>query len=110
MRNTRSAQEIVLGPWSVHSIDVRRQGLTLSCEEGEVLVTCEGDPEDHVLAAGSSLHCEQRGRVVVAGLLPSLVRVAWSVRAYGSANWLRLCRRGRALWDATRGTELRLRP
>jgi Protein of unknown function (DUF2917) len=95
---TPPASRFLLAPWSVQSIDVRRHVLAPSCQEGEVLVTCEGDPEDHVLGAGSSFHWERRGRVVVAGLLQSAVRVAWSVRTHRAANWLRpLLRAGAAL-------------
>jgi hypothetical protein len=65
-----------LGEWSVRAFDVRpRHPLAIECIAGELLVTCEGDPEDHIVAAGESLEVHRRGRVVVAALAPSRVGV-----------------------------------
>lgn len=41
-----------------------RAGLDLRCQSGLFLVTQEGDPDDHVLAAGDSFRTASRGRVV----------------------------------------------
>jgi hypothetical protein len=39
------------------------------------MVTFDGDPEDHVLAAGESFRTPARGRVAITAFCPSLVRV-----------------------------------
>jgi hypothetical protein len=80
MSDPAPTEDVVFAPWSVRSFDVRRHDLVVRCLRGEVLVTREGDPEDHVIGTGGALHCHRRGRVVVAGLLQSLVRVTWSIR------------------------------
>jgi hypothetical protein len=65
-----------LGEWSVRAFDVRpRHPVEIECIRGELLVTCEGDLEDHILAAGESFEVHRRGRVVVAALVPSRVGV-----------------------------------
>jgi hypothetical protein len=45
------------------------------CQAGLCWVTQEGDPEDHVLRAGETLHLHPRGKVVVFGLEESEVTV-----------------------------------
>jgi hypothetical protein len=73
---TTTTQELFLADWSARSIDVRpRHPVNVACLDGEVLVTVEGDPEDHVLAPGTALVADHRGRVVVTALRPSRVRV-----------------------------------
>ncbi|WNG40930.1 EamA family transporter [Archangium violaceum] len=49
----------------------RMGGLMLSCCEGSVWLTREGDSEDHVLRPGDALQVEGRGRVVVQALHPA---------------------------------------
>jgi hypothetical protein len=68
--------ELFLPDWSARSIDVRRRHpILVACLDGEVLVTAEGDFEDHVLEPGGEFTSEQRGRVVVTALRPSHVQV-----------------------------------
>jgi hypothetical protein len=69
------AEEIALGVDDVHSVRVGHHPMTFTVVEGEVLVTCEGDLEDHVLYAGETFHTELRGHHVIAALRPSRVRV-----------------------------------
>ena len=45
-------------------------------ERGLVLVTREGDPEDHVLSPGMELALPRRGRTVAWALTPARLRVA----------------------------------
>jgi len=76
MKTTHAVTELVLADWSARSIHVRNQPVEVSCLEGEVLVTLEGDHEDHIVAMGGAFRAEHRGRLVVAALGPSRVRVA----------------------------------
>jgi hypothetical protein len=39
------------------------------------MVTFDGDPEDHVLAAGESFRTPARGRIAITAFCPSRVRV-----------------------------------
>jgi len=50
-------------------------GATVEVERGLVLVTREGDPEDHVLEPGMGLSLEGRGLAVAWALSPSTVCV-----------------------------------
>src|SRR5689334_9304244 len=52
-----------------------RQGLVLRAGAGSLLVTQEGDPEDHVLAPGHELHLAGRGLVVAWALTPARLDV-----------------------------------
>jgi hypothetical protein len=70
------ATELSLGDWCVRSFDVRRRrAVVIVCVAGTLLVTLEGDPLDHLLSPGESLTAHRRGRVVVAGIGPSAVRL-----------------------------------
>lgn len=71
-----SAEEIALGSDEVRSVHVGHQPMTFEVLEGELLVTCEGDPEDHVVAAGQTFRSERRGHHVLAAFMPSRVRLA----------------------------------
>lgn len=44
-----------------------RAGARLQVEAGRAWITVSGDPEDHFLAAGDSLHLPAAGRLVVEG-------------------------------------------
>ena len=59
-------------------------GLMLSCREGTVWLTREGDGEDHVLKAGDALQVEGRGRVVVQALDPARLCLAPTPRSESS--------------------------
>jgi DUF2917 family protein len=52
-----------------------RDGLLVGCDTGSVLVTLQGDPEDHVLEVGQELHVCGRGLVVVWALSNASVTV-----------------------------------
>ncbi|QQR44224.1 DUF2917 domain-containing protein [Myxococcus xanthus] len=45
--------------------------LTLTCREGMLWLTCEGDAKDYVLHPGDTLRMERSGHVVVQALKPS---------------------------------------
>jgi DUF2917 family protein len=51
------------------------KGLEVRCASGLVMVTCEGDPEDHVLSAGSVLVARRPGRLAIWALEPARLRV-----------------------------------
>ena len=73
---TTPTSELILPDWSARSIDVRRHHpVQVACLDGEVLVTAEGDIEDHVLEPGGAFLADRRGRVVVTALRPSRVSV-----------------------------------
>ena len=62
-----------------------RPGATVEVERGVVLVTREGDGEDHVLERGMSLPLDGRGLAVAWALAPSTLRVrARAARSEGS--------------------------
>ena len=68
--------ELFIPDWAARSIDVRRRHpVRVACLDGEVLVTAEGDPEDHVLEPGGTFVADHRGRVVVTALRDSHVEV-----------------------------------
>lgn len=72
----RAATELLLADWAARSVDVRpRRPVVVTCLAGELLVTLEGDPVDHVLAPGEAFTAIGRGRLVVAALRPSRARV-----------------------------------
>ena len=52
-----------------------RGKVSIQVERGLVLVTREGDPEDHVLGAGDEVVLPRRGRVVAWALEPTRARV-----------------------------------
>jgi DUF2917 family protein len=71
----RKALELTLGNDSTWSTRVPRAGVEVRCLEGMVLVTAEGDVEDHVLTAGAVLIARRRGRLAVWALEDARVRV-----------------------------------
>jgi hypothetical protein len=76
-----AATELALADWSARSFDVRpRHPVIVACVTGALLVTVEGDPDDHVLAPGEALTASRRGRVVVAALGPATVRLQRAAR------------------------------
>lgn len=71
-----AAAVLHLADWSARSVDVRpRRPVVVACVAGALLVTLEGDPEDHVLAPGDALTARRRGRLVVVALGPATVRL-----------------------------------
>lgn len=63
--------QVALGPTRAWSFEVRRDPIQIEVLEGEVMVTFEGDPVDHVLAKGAVFTAARRGRVAVAAFRPS---------------------------------------
>ncbi len=64
--------QVALGSSRAWSFDVRREPIQIELLEGEVLVTFEGDPQDHVLASsGAVFRTSRRGKVAVAAFRPS---------------------------------------
>ncbi|WP_284663018.1 DUF2917 domain-containing protein [Myxococcus sp. SDU36] len=55
--------------WSEHPRS--GQPLTLTCREGLLWLTCEGDAKDYVLHPGDTLRLERSGHVVMQALRPS---------------------------------------
>ena len=53
----------------------RRGPMAIRVESGLVLVTREGDPEDHVLRAGEAVVVPPRGKVVAWALKPARATV-----------------------------------
>ncbi len=52
-----------------------REGSSVRVESGMIVITREGDPEDHVLQAGAELRVPGRGLAVAWALEPSRVQV-----------------------------------
>ncbi len=63
--------QVALGPSRAWSFDVRHDPIEIELLEGEVVVTFEGDPKDHVLTQGATFKTPRRGRVAVAAFRPS---------------------------------------
>jgi DUF2917 family protein len=76
MNTNDAVVELELADWEARSIHVRGEPVEISAVEGELLVTLEGDPADHILGPGERFVAQRRGRLVVAALGPSRVRVA----------------------------------
>ena len=71
----RDDVELELQDHAAWSARVPRAGLEVRCGSGTVLVTVEGDPEDHVLEAGGVLSVQRRGRLAVWALASARVTV-----------------------------------
>ncbi|QRN98232.1 EamA family transporter [Archangium violaceum] len=65
----------------------RMGGLMLSCGEGTVWLTREGDTEDHVLQPGDALQMEGHGRVVVQALRPARLYFAPTPPSESARTW-----------------------
>jgi hypothetical protein len=59
---------VTLARGALWSHRVHSRGLALTCHEGWVWLTREGDAIDHVLAAGDTVRLDQPGLVVVQAL------------------------------------------
>lgn len=57
---------VALGAAQAWSFVARRRPVRIEVLEGEVMVTFEGDPTDHILPKGAFLTRSARGRVAVA--------------------------------------------
>lgn len=67
--------EIVLDEDECGSFRVPAPGAEVACLAGSLWVTLEGDPEDHVLAAGESLAALPGGRLAFMALRDARVRL-----------------------------------
>jgi Protein of unknown function (DUF2917) len=61
------------------------KGLEVRCASGLVMITCEGDPEDHMLSEGSVLVARRPGRLAIWALKPARLRVATADEAASAA-------------------------
>jgi DUF2917 family protein len=75
-RSTRAPVELRLELTDARSVRVGAAPVAITCLEGELLVTCEGDLEDHVVGRGETYVTRRRGHHVVSALRPSRARVA----------------------------------
>lgn len=71
----RGAVELELAAHATHALRVGREEVLVECVAGSVWITCEGDPEDHVLAAGERVRTTRRGKLVTLALEPARVRI-----------------------------------
>jgi hypothetical protein len=60
-------------------------GLALTCGEGVLWLTVDGDPRDFVLEAGETFETRDHGRVLVYALAPSRISVAAAAPAAHAA-------------------------
>ncbi len=63
--------EIILEENETRNFEVGGLGVEVVCLSGEVWVTVEGDPQDHVLAAGATFSTGRRGRLAMMALRPA---------------------------------------
>jgi hypothetical protein len=68
-------REWELGQDATVSLEAGAQGIQVRADRGTVLVTREGDLEDHVLEAGDALLVTGRGLVVAWALAPAHLTV-----------------------------------
>jgi len=55
---------------------VGRAGILVRVGSGQVWITREGDPEDHILGEGQALESGRRGRLAVLALSPARLEIA----------------------------------
>ncbi len=67
--------EITLEENETWSFEARGPEVKLACSAGELWITVEGDPEDHILSTGATFSTGRRGRVAVMALCPSRLGV-----------------------------------
>jgi hypothetical protein len=72
------------------SVVAGRSGIEVRCTRGLVMITREGDPEDHVLPGGGTFVASRPGRVAIWAFQPARLRIS----AAGEAA---RCRGGEAL-------------
>jgi hypothetical protein len=72
---SRDSTELDLPDGMAWSMPVRDARTVVKCLSGVVWITCEGDPEDHVLSGGSSFSTSRRGRLAMMAFQPARVRV-----------------------------------
>ena len=78
-RKTIEARQECMRGNTARSMRPGRRGLALRCESGLVVVTQQGDRDDHELLPGEEFRTPRRGRVVAWALVDS----AFTVRAAG---------------------------
>ena len=73
-RNLSELRTLSLEP--DHVVAFRRaRGLTITCRQGEIWVTEDGDPRDVVLRAGERISLERPGRALVSAFVGSTLSV-----------------------------------
>lgn len=55
---------------------VGRRGVEVRCDLGLLMITCEGDPEDHVLPVGETFVARRPGRLAIWAFRPARLRVS----------------------------------
>jgi hypothetical protein len=81
----RGERRLELARDETWSAVVDGKGLEVRCASGLVMITCEGDPEDHVLSAGSVFVARRPGRLAIWALEPARVRIALADEAASPA-------------------------
>ncbi len=71
------------GTWSAV---VDRTPIEVTCALGLVMITCEGDAEDHVLLEGATFVARRPGRLAIWALQPARLRVATAARRFEAAT------------------------
>jgi len=61
---TSAPSRIVLSEQETWSCKVSAGGLDVTCLSGQAWITVEGDPEDHLLVAGSTFSTLRKGRLL----------------------------------------------
>jgi hypothetical protein len=57
------------------SAEVGRARIAVRVRSGEVWITRQGDPEDHILGAAHTLEVDGKGRVAVLALTPARLEI-----------------------------------
>jgi hypothetical protein len=61
--------------------------LAVTCEEGAVWLTVDGDLQDYVLEAGETFETQDHGRVLIYALADSRISIADAIPAHEPARW-----------------------
>lgn len=71
--------ELLLQPRELLSLDNRRQSVAVSCKNGLVWITCEGELNDHVLRAGKRYIPKTRGSILIEAIGEACVDIEENV-------------------------------
>jgi hypothetical protein len=96
------ARELELLRDAAWSAEVGRMGLEVRCARGVLLVTVEGDPEDHLLSPGEAFATSRRGRLAVWALTAARLHL----RPCAGCGEATSARAGDGVGEARRGVPL----
>lgn len=67
--------ELILQPHELLSLNNRGQPVTVSCKNGTVWITCEGESGDHILDTGRRFIPKAKGSIVIEAIGAACVNI-----------------------------------